>query len=71
MIRHPRVGQVVRLRYRAALRPIAPHHDRLGVVVAVCGGRKPRNHLVSIGGELVCVNAGHLVAADAHARARP
>jgi hypothetical protein len=68
VIRHPAIGQVVRLRYRKGLRPIAPHHDRIGTVVAaarvvvVGGKRSPRNHLVRIGGELVCVPAGHLMA---------
>jgi hypothetical protein len=67
MISHPRIGQVVRLRYRESLRRIAPHHDRPGIVVAVCAGRKPRNHLVEIGDELVCVPAGHLVPAGVDA----
>jgi hypothetical protein len=67
MISHPRVGQAVRLRYAASKRRIAPHNDRMGVVVAVAlvtrkGKRRtPLNHLVRIeGGELVCVHAGQL-----------
>lgn len=60
MISHPAPGQAVRVRYRAGLRRIAPHHDRGGVVL-VAARRKPLNHLVRIGDELVIVPAGHLM----------
>ena len=68
MISHPRVGQAVRLRYRESRRRIAPHHDRVGVVVAVAVVRvdaekkrqTPLNHLIRIGDELVVVHAGQL-----------
>jgi hypothetical protein len=71
MINHPRVGQAVRLRYRESRRRVAPHDDRVGVVVAVALvatkvtpegtiRRTPLNHLVRIGGELVVVHAGQL-----------
>jgi hypothetical protein len=60
MMSHPRIGQPCRLHYRAALRPIAPHHGRIGTVVAAAGGR-PRNHLIRLAdGTLVVVPAGHL-----------
>jgi hypothetical protein len=71
MISHPRIGQSVRLRYRESRRRIAPHYDRVGVVVAVARvatkvtpegkiRQTPLNHLVRVGGELVVVHAGQL-----------
>jgi hypothetical protein len=71
MISHPRVGQAVRLKYRASRWRIAPHHDRVGLVVAVAQvttkvttegkiRRTPLNHLIRIGDELVVVFAGQL-----------
>jgi hypothetical protein len=74
MISHPKVGQAVRLRYRAERRRMAPHHDRVGVVVAVArvkadGKRRtPLNHLVRVDGELVVVHAGQLAWIPTRAR---
>jgi hypothetical protein len=64
MIRHPAPGQPVRIRYRPPLRRIAAYHGRAGVVVAAAAGPGPRNHLVAVGEDLVCIPAGHLAAIE-------
>jgi len=43
MIFHPKVGQRVRLHYRAAVRAITPFHGRTGTVRRVGGGPGPIN----------------------------
>lgn len=60
MISHPAIGQVVMCWYRASLRPIAPHHSKLGIVVVKAGGR-PRNHAILFAdGSWTVVPAGNL-----------
>lgn len=41
MLSHPTPGTRVRLRYAARSRAAAPHHDRLGTVVARAGRERP------------------------------
>jgi hypothetical protein len=59
MIANPKAGRKVQAWYRAALRPIAPYHGRLGVVITP-GRGKPRNHLVRFDNDLVIIPCGHL-----------
>jgi len=59
MLANPRQGQIVRIRYRKALRDYMPLHDTIGIVRIVSRGR-PRNHGVEIGGELYVVPCGQL-----------
>lgn len=59
MLANPKPGQLVEIRYRAALRPIARLHGRLGVV-RIVGKGKPRNHGVEVDGRLYCVPCGQL-----------
>lgn len=61
MISRPHFGQIVQLWYRASLRPIAPHHGRIGCVVAVASGRRCRNHAVLfMDGSWAVVPSGNL-----------
>lgn len=60
MISSPRLGQCVRVHYRAAVARYMPHHGRTGVV-AVAGRSRPRNHAVQLDdGPLVVIPAGNL-----------
>jgi len=62
MIWQPRIGQRVRLHYRASLRTTTPH-GQCGVVVRVASGRGgPINVLVHLtSGKLVVVPRGQLL----------
>lgn len=60
MMRYPKPGQSVQVRYRAALRSIASHHGDVGIVLCSASGRKTRNHLVRIGRELTVIPSGNL-----------
>lgn len=64
MVRHPRVGDRVRIRYRRGVRKVMPHHDKLGTVeIVAAGGGGPRNHGVRLDGSgvLTVVPAGNLM----------
>lgn len=61
MLANPRRGDLVRLAYRRALQPIAPHQGAVGVVEIISRG-KPRNHGVRlVCGRLLVVPCGHLI----------
>lgn len=61
MLSRPRLNQPCQLWYRAALRPIAPHHGAVGTVVVRAGGMKCRNHGVILAdGTFTVVPAGNL-----------
>lgn len=69
MIRQPRIGQAVRLHYRTTPRggfpapsTWMPYHGSTGIVRIVSRGPGPRNVGVEIGGKLVVVPRGNLVA---------
>jgi len=62
MIFHPREGQRVRIHYAKRAAPDMPHHGRVGVVRTVSSGPGPRNVGVKIGGRIVVVPRGNLVA---------
>jgi hypothetical protein len=62
MIFHPRVGQRVRIHYARAKAPLMPHHGRTGVVRLAPRGRGPRNVGVDVGGRIVAVPRGNLIA---------
>lgn len=62
MIRHPKIGDQVRIRYRKVVRRVMPHHDKLGVIEIVARGPGPRNHGVRLRcGVLTVVPAGNLM----------
>ena len=62
MIRHPRAGDVVRIRYRKGVREIMPHHDQVATVEIVARGPGPRNHGVRLPcGTITVVPAGNLM----------
>lgn len=61
MLANPKHGDLVRLVYRKALHPIAPHQGQVGTVQIISKG-KPRNHGVRlVCGLLLVVPCGHLV----------
>jgi len=47
MVSCPRIGQVVQIWYRDAVRALMPHHGKVGRVVLASRGR-PRNHMVEV-----------------------
>ena len=60
MLTNPHIGQIVEIRYRKQLRPIARLHGKRGIVRVVGRGR-PRNHGVEVDGVQYVVPAGHLM----------
>jgi ribosomal protein L21E len=56
---NPRVGQQVRVHYRAAVADRMPYHGKIGTVV-IAGKGKPRNHLIDIEGTRVAIPCGNL-----------
>ena len=67
MIFHPRGGQDVRVHYAQGAAGVMPYHGKAGVVRLVGRGPGPRNVGVEIGGRLVAVPRGNLVAESAPA----
>ena len=67
MIFHPRGGQDVRVHYARCMAGVMPYHGKAGVVRVVASGPGPRNVGVEIGGRLVAVPRGNLVAENAPA----
>lgn len=61
MVRQPKPGLLVRVRYAKARCHLFPQHGRDGVVIASGRGPGPRNVLVRVDGWLVVVPAGNLV----------
>ena len=59
MMLNPRKGQIVQVWYRKEMRKFAPYHGRVGRIVVV-NRKRPRNHGVMIGQEIVMVPCGHL-----------
>ena len=64
MMLNPRIGQLVRIRYRKVLRDYMPLHDKVGRVEIVSRGSGPRNHGVRIDGKLYGVPCGNLFKVD-------
>ena len=64
MIFHPRSGQCVRIHYARRSASLMPHHGVAGVVRTVSRGPGPRNVGVEIGGRIVVVPRGNLVAVE-------
>ena len=63
MIFQPRPGQRVRVHYNRHQAPLMPYHGQEGVVRIVArGGGGPRNVGVEIGGRMVVLPRGNLVA---------
>jgi hypothetical protein len=60
MMLNPRIGQRVRIHYRASLRAIMLFHGRIGTVRIVGKGR-PRNHGIEVDGVMTVIPAGNLV----------
>jgi hypothetical protein len=61
MISRPSRGQLVQCWYRAALRGVATHHGRCGVILAPAKGPGPRNHAVLFpDGTMTFVPSGNL-----------
>jgi hypothetical protein len=62
MLMHPKIGELVELRYRPAMRRLTGLHGSWGIVRIVSSGPGPRNHGVEIEttGELVVVPAGNI-----------
>jgi len=75
MISNPRIGSTAQIWYNKRLAPHMPYHGRIGTIVVrggckptgdavqVCEGvrpRGPRNHGISIDGQLIVVPAGNL-----------
>ena len=67
MIFHPRIGQRVRVHYAKRAAAVMPHHGKRGVVRIVTTGPGPRNVGVEIGGRVVVIPRGNLVAESAPA----
>jgi len=67
VIFHPRIGQRVRVHYAKRAATVMPHHGKGGFVRIVTTGSGPRNVGVEIGGRLVVVPRGNLVAESAPA----
>ncbi len=63
MIFQPRVGQHVRVHYAKAYAKAMPYHGEMGTAAVVASGRGPRNVGVEIGGRIIVVPRGNLVAA--------
>jgi hypothetical protein len=61
MLSNPKPGMRVKVRYNVRARATMPYHDRQGVVVAP-SRKRPRNHLIAVGDELIIVPAGNLFA---------
>ncbi len=64
MIFHPKVGQRVRIHYARAWAQFMPYHGQTGVVRIVARGPGPRNVAVQLGGQMVVVPRGNLVATE-------
>lgn len=63
MLTCPKIGQQVVLHYarKSVERGTAPHHGKVGTVVARKTKGRPRNHLISLaGGLLIVVPAGNI-----------
>lgn len=66
MIRRPRPGDRVRIRYRRATAHLWPHHGKSGTVVLSGLGPGPINVLVKLDdGNYTCLPRGNLVKEDA------
>jgi len=63
MIFGPKIGDPVRVHYRASMARIMPLHGQRGVIRIVCRGPGPRNHGVEIDGQVYSVPMGNLVRA--------
>ncbi len=64
MIFQPRVGQSVRIHYARQWARLMPYHGLTGVVRIVARGPGPRNVGVQIGGQMVVVPRGNLIATE-------
>ena len=62
VIFHPRLGQQVRIHYNRRSAAAIPYHGETGVVRIAGRGPGPRNVGVEIGGQIVVVPRGNLVA---------
>jgi len=70
VIFHPQPGQHVRIHYNRRSAAAMPHHGRTGVVRIAGRGPGPRNVGVEIGGQIVVVPRGNLVAVEPGRRER-
>ena len=61
MIFGPRLGELVRLHYRASVARIAPHHGREGLIVAIGKAPGPCNIGVDIGDCCVVAPRGNVM----------
>ncbi len=59
MIVNPRIGQRVRIHYRAAVSVHMPYHAHIGIV-RIRGRGRPRNHGIEIDGQIISVPCGNL-----------
>lgn len=61
VMRRPRPGDIVQLRYGVRYRSLTAYHKRVGKVLCVARGHKMVNALIQLGtGELVVVPSGNL-----------
>jgi len=60
MVSNPKVGDVVIVKYKKALKHWFPLEGRTGTISIVCKARRCRNHGVNIGGQLWVIPCGNL-----------
>jgi len=60
MVSNPKVGDVVIVKYKKALKHWFPLEGQTGTVVIVCKARRCRNHGVLIDGKMIAIPCGNL-----------